>query len=68
MNTASDIDLLAVGNHSATALQRAINTLQKKIGREINAVSMGEKEFAKKKSQKDPFLNNIFSGKYIRLI
>lgn len=68
MNAASDIDILAVGNHSSVSLQRALHTLQKEIGREINAVSMGQKEFAKKKKKGDPFIKNIFSGKYLQLL
>ncbi|MEK7212506.1 MAG: nucleotidyltransferase domain-containing protein [Patescibacteria group bacterium] len=68
MNAASDVDLLVVGNHSSLALQRVIQSFQKEIGREINAVSMGPKEFLAKRKRKDPFLKQVLSGKRIKLL
>lgn len=68
MDSASDIDILAVGDHSALALQKAINPIQKDSGREINVVTMTEQELARKKKTHNPFIKNAFAGKPIRLI
>lgn len=68
MDSASDIDLLIVGEHSIKELQKKVNVLQKETGREVNAVSMGKEEFLRKKRNHDPFLKNVFSGKHIKLI
>ena len=68
MDSSSDIDLLAIGTHSVLELQKIIAKLQKDIGREFNVVNLSLKEFAKKKKDKDPFVNNVFKAKIIRLI
>lgn len=68
MDTHSDIDLLVVGNHKILPLQKQINKLQKDINREINIVNMDNKEFTKRKKQKDPFIKTIFKEKYIEVI
>jgi len=68
MDANSDIDLLVIGSHRIIVLQRMLNKLQKEIDREINAVNMDEKEFEKRKKQKEPFITGIFQNKYIKLI
>jgi len=67
MTGASDIDLLVVGSHSTLELQKAMNKIQKDIGREINTVNISPKELSFKKKKKDPFITNVFSGKHIKL-
>jgi predicted nucleotidyltransferase len=64
----SDIDLLLVGSHSSFEAKRRLLPLQKAIGREINVVDMDRKEFDGAWQKKDPFIENIFSGKIIKLI
>jgi predicted nucleotidyltransferase len=64
----SDIDILLIGAHSSFEAKRRLLPLQKTIGRQINVVDMGRKEFDKAKQKKDPFIGNIFSGKMIELI
>ena len=68
MEVHSDIDLLAVGEHKALELQKQINKLQKKINREINVVNMDKREFSRRREKKDPFIQNIFQGKYIEVL
>lgn len=66
MDASSDIDLLVIGSHSPLDLQKEIIKLQKETDREINVVNMEEEEFRRKKN-KDPFIKNIFSGKFIKI-
>ncbi len=68
MDSSSDIDLLAIGTHSVLELQRVIAKLQKDTGREFNVMNLNMKEFEAKKKNKDPFINNIFKNKIIRLV
>jgi len=68
MDASSDIDLLIIGNHSPISLRKKINKIQKETNREINVINMSEEEFEKKKTQKNPFITNIFSGKIIKLL
>jgi predicted nucleotidyltransferase len=67
MDAHSDIDVLAIGSHSALALQRGLTALQKTIGREINAVNMGVAEFNRKKAGKDSFVTGILGAEKIRI-
>lgn len=67
MDAHSDIDLLVVGSHSVLALQRKLTTLQKTLGREINAVNMDAKEFEVRKRKSEPFITAILTGKNVRL-
>jgi len=67
MDSASDIDLLVVGSHDTIELQRRIGILQNELDREINAVSMSDREFREKKSE-DPFVKRILAGPVITLI
>ena len=66
MDSSSDIDVLAVGNHSVLELQKKINSLQKETGREINVINMGKKEFDLKR-KKDQFVKNILKSKPIQI-
>lgn len=68
MSTGSDIDILIVGNHSTLKMQKALNKIQRGMGREINAVNISMRELNLKKKKKDPFIHNIFSGKHIKLL
>jgi len=63
----SDIDILIVGCHDLVQLQKKISNLQKKIGREINMINMGIKEFALRKKRKDPFIMETLKEKHIEI-
>ena len=64
----SDIDILIIGNHPVMEATKALLPIQEKIGREINVVDLTEKEFEKRKKDKDEFINNIFNGKVIKIL
>ena len=68
MEVHSDIDLLVIGDHKIMELQKEISKLQKEIGREINVVNMDKKEFEKRKTEKDPFIETVFKEKNIEVI
>ena len=67
MDSASDIDLLAVGDHNTLELQKKISEIQKSIGREINAIQLSPAEYEKKR-KKDPFLKSILQGRKIQIL
>ncbi|MBU1136937.1 nucleotidyltransferase domain-containing protein [Patescibacteria group bacterium] len=64
----SDIDLLLIGEHSSIEAIKRIHKLQNTIEREINIVDLTEKEFEKKKREKNEFIISIFSGAVIKII
>ena len=67
MDSASDIDVLVVGDHESIALQKEIVKIQKRIGREINCTGMPEKEFTRRRAR-DPLLKSIFSKPILRIL
>ena len=67
LESTSDIDLLAVGDHNSLALQKRLTPLQKQIGREINCTSMTDQEFKRRRSS-DSFLRSVFSKPTIQLV
>lgn len=64
----SDIDLLIIGEPDTVELQKTLVKIQKLIHREINSIQLTKKEFEKRKKQKEPLLEDIFSKKYIKII
>jgi len=68
MSAHSDLDLMVIGSHKIVFLQKKLISLQNEIGREVNSVNMSEKEFWRRKKEKDPFLSGIFSRKTIKLV
>lgn len=68
MDSSSDIDILAIGSHSVSELQKLINKLQKDIGREFKVTNLSLKEFQGKKKDKDPFIMSVFKTKTIKLV
>lgn len=64
----SDIDLLIIGDFDTLKLQKTLLEIQKLTGREINSIELTKKEFEKRKKQKDPFLKDVFSKKYIKIL
>jgi len=67
LNSESDVDLLLIGSHSSLEALRKILPIQKSVGREINIIDLTRKEFESRKKKKDEFMENIFSGKTIKL-
>lgn len=68
MDASSDIDILVVGNHDTITLQKTLIKLQKTLDREINLVSITQKEFARRKSARDPFILDVLSNKNIEVL
>ncbi|PIP50596.1 MAG: hypothetical protein COX12_00475 [Candidatus Brennerbacteria bacterium CG23_combo_of_CG06-09_8_20_14_all_44_41] len=64
----SDIDVLIVGDVDTPKLQKILLEIQRLSGREINSVELTKKEFEKRKKEKDGFLIDILSSKYIKII
>jgi len=64
----SDIDILLIGSHAALEAQKVVLPLQRQLQREFNIVDLTEKEFFKRKQDKDEFIANIFEGKIIKII
>lgn len=64
----SDIDLLTIGGHPVMEATKALRPVEEKIRRVINVVDLTEKEFIKRKKNKDEFIANIFSGKVIKIL
>jgi len=63
----SDIDILVVGDHNISLLQKELNSIQKEIGREINAVNIDEEEFIEKLKNKKSFVAGIVREKKIKV-
>ena len=68
LSAESDIDILLIGGHSVLEAQKAVLPLQKRLRREFNIIDLTEKEFTKRKKDKDEFIDNIFKGKIIKII
>ena len=66
MDTASDIDIIVIGNHRVVEVQKAIGIIQKKCEREINAINLGDDEFKAKK--RDPFISDVMKKEKIELL
>ncbi|MDA2925332.1 nucleotidyltransferase domain-containing protein [Acidobacteria bacterium AH-259-L09] len=64
----SDIDLLVIGEVDAETLETAIRRLERRLGREINYTLMTRKEFRLRRSRKDPFLEDVWRNKRIKLL
>lgn len=58
-NSTSDIDLLIVGKPAEDTLMQKIETLEKKLQREINYNIYPQKEFKDKLNKKDSFIINV---------
>lgn len=64
----SDIDVLIIGNADIIELQKSLVEIQRLTGREINSIELTKKEFERRKKEKDEFLTDIFSKKYIKIL
>ena len=64
----SDIDILVIGTHRPFEVSKKMAALSKKLKREFNAINMSSKEYERKKYLKDPFLQNIFASKIIKVL
>ncbi len=66
--SASNVDLLIVGNTSATKLKQAIDLIEKTEGREINYTTLTYDEFYYRYSVRDRFIMEILTGKHVVVV
>lgn len=64
----SDIDLLIVGYPDPGRLEEVIRRLERSFGREINYTLLREDELKKKLANADPFIEDVWRSKKIRLV
>ena len=65
---ASDVDLMVIGSIGLRILTGLLMDVAGKIGREINPHALTEKEFAKRKTDQDHFLNQVLESPKIFII
>lgn len=66
-DTASDIDVLVIGNPKSDVLAEAMQKLERRLGREINYTVLTRKEFKSRRARKDAFLENVWHNKRVSL-
>lgn len=64
----SDIDLLIVGNPKPGEFESVVRKLERLFQREVNYTLLSEGELKKKLKCKDPFIEDIWHGKKIKLL
>lgn len=69
MSPDSDVDILVVADDpkAEDTLLEKIDSIERKLQREVNYKIYRKKEFEKKTKEKDPFLEEVLSDKYILL-
>jgi hypothetical protein len=67
-STASDLDLLIVGDPDTTVLEAIIENAQDQLDREIFFTVMSEKEFENAKRRRDPFVYSLMVLPKVTLI
>ncbi len=69
MRLDSDVDVLVVvsNNKAEDKLVNKLTQLEKTLGREINYKLYNEKDFKQRRKDKDPFLAEVLSDKYLLL-
>jgi predicted nucleotidyltransferase/predicted transcriptional regulator with HTH domain len=66
-NRASDVDLVAVGAFNRNHFTRDINSLERKLNREINFTMYGVDEFENEREKAGGFLNVVLKDKIVLL-
>ena len=66
--SASDIDLLVVGDVDEMALHTALSEAETRLGRPVNYTLMSQREFDKRRSQKGGFIDRVLSGQKIMIL
>ena len=60
-DTASDIDVLVIGNPKGEVLAEAMRRLERQLGREINYTVLTRKELESRRKRKDAFLDQLLT-------
>ena len=66
--SASDIDLLVVGDIDEMALHRALSQAENRLGRPVNYTFMSQREFHERRSEKGGFLARVLSGPKLMIL
>jgi len=66
--SASDIDLMVVGNTDEMALHGALSQAENRLARPVNYTLMSQFEFHKRSSEKGGFLARVLSGPKIMIL
>ncbi len=66
-DSASDIDVLVIGNPPEESLARVAQKLERQLGREINYTVLTPREFAARRARKDAFIENVWHNKSVLL-
>lgn len=61
--TASDVDLVVIGNIGMRELSKLLSGMQEKIGREVNPHVYTKDEFRKRVKENDHFIKNVLNEK-----
>lgn len=64
----SDVDLMVVGQVNELDLHRAIARAEEKLVRAVNYTLMDRKEFDRRRSEKEGFLERVLNGKMIFIV
>lgn len=64
----SNVDILIVGDVSASRLKKVIKSIETFEGREVNYAQLSYDDFYYRLSVRDRFINEIIIGKYIKLV
>jgi len=67
-DSASDIDLLVIGNPDQSRLAAEVRAAEKALRREINYTVLTQKELKRRLRNRDPFVTDIWNGKRIELV
>jgi predicted nucleotidyltransferase len=67
-DTASDIDVLVIGNPNEQALAEAAQRLERQLGREINYTVLTREELRARRDRKDPFVASVWHHKRVPLV
>lgn len=67
-DAASDIDLLVIGRPKGETLAESLQTLERKLGREINVTVLTRRELEARRARKDAFLESLWRGKRVSLV
>jgi predicted nucleotidyltransferase len=68
VNSASDIDLLVIGDIDEMALHRAVSQAENKLARSVNYRLMSQLELRKRRGEKGGFLDRILSGPKLMIL
>ena len=64
----SDIDLFIICDLGLRKISKLLKATSEKLGREINTITMNEKEFIERKIKKDHFVSQVIESRKIMII